>query len=114
MSNAVFSQNENETDSEFEVRAHMIGCLVQQWDEIDRTQDRMIYSIENGEWDGEFLDEEDQERFQKETERRFESLATRKRLIEVQLSALEARLARPYEHWNEQEREMEYLENRGW
>lgn len=33
-------------------------------------------------------------------------------LIEEQLHSLGARLMRPYEHWNEDERYMEYMENR--
>lgn len=37
-----------------------------------------------------------------------------RRLIEDQLGALGARMARPYEHWNEEEAMIEYLENRGY
>lgn len=36
----------------------------------------------------------------------------RKEVIEELLSDLGARMARPYEHWNEEERYMEYMENR--
>lgn len=38
----------------------------------------------------------------------------RQRVIEVMLAAVGARLARPYEHWNEEERMVQYLEEDRW
>jgi hypothetical protein len=114
MSNAVYTQNESETDEEFTVREEMISSLVNQWNACDRTQERYCSAVENGEWDGEWDTEEEEKEFYAQQDRTMETLWTRKGLIEKQLQALGARLARPYEHWNEMEREMEYLENRGW
>ena len=38
----------------------------------------------------------------------------RQRVIEIMLAAVGARLARPYEHWNEEERMVQYLEEDRW
>lgn len=43
-----------------------------------------------------------------------ERMAQQQDLIVSMLNALGARLARPYEHWNEEERMMQYLEEDRW
>lgn len=40
------------------------------------------------------------------------SAILKKEVVEELLSELGARMARPYEHWNEDERYMEYMESR--
>lgn len=55
----------------------------------------------------EILDEFDKQRVQ-ETEK----LLLEQQTIERMLYGLGARLRRPYEHWNEEERYMEFMENR--
>jgi hypothetical protein len=50
--------------------------------------------------------------FYEEISRKDQEIYTRKQVIEELLSELGARMARPYEHWNEMESYMEYEENR--
>lgn len=47
-------------------------------------------------------------------EERVKASTSRQRVIETMLAAVGARLARPYEHWNEEERMMQYLEEDRW
>jgi len=55
----------------------------------------------------EILDEFDKQRAQE-----IEKLLLEQQTIERMLDGLGARLKRPYEHWNEEERYMEFMENR--
>jgi superfamily II DNA or RNA helicase len=60
-------------------------------------------------------EEEAEEAYAKEFDRindRGRRLTAKQGLIETMLDSLGARLMRPYEHWNEDERYMEYMENR--
>ena len=47
-----------------------------------------------------------------EVKRKESELSLRLTVIEEMLGELGARMARPYEHWNEDEKYMEYMENR--
>jgi len=55
----------------------------------------------------ELLAERDRER-----ERYFDKIIAEQQVIEEMMSSLGARFKRPYEHWNEEEKYMEYMENR--
>jgi hypothetical protein len=48
----------------------------------------------------------------REEERYFEKLSAEQEVIEEMMRSLGARFRRPYEHWNEEEKYMEYMENR--
>jgi hypothetical protein len=63
-------------------------------------QDRLYEAVQQ-----EVSDKEDAER-----QRRSDAKWAELRLIENMLGQLHARVARPYEHWNEDEKLMEYLE----
>ena len=53
-----------------------------------------------------------EDKFYEEIHKKDQEIYTRKQVIEDLLSELGARMARPYEHWNEMESYMEYEENR--
>jgi hypothetical protein len=53
-----------------------------------------------------------EDKFYEEINRKDEEIYLRKNVIEELLSELGARMARPYEHWNEEEAYMEYQESR--
>ena len=53
-----------------------------------------------------------EDKFYEEIHKKDQEIYTRKQVIEDLLSELGARMARPYEHWNEMESYMEYQENR--
>jgi hypothetical protein len=50
--------------------------------------------------------------YYQELKKKDNEIYLRKQVIEELLSELGARMARPYEHWNEEERYMEYMETR--
>lgn len=49
---------------------------------------------------------------ERERERYFEKLVAEQQVIEEMINGLGARFKRPYEHWNEEEKYMEFMENR--
>lgn len=53
-----------------------------------------------------------EDKFYEEIHKKDQEIYTRKQVIEDLLSELGARMARPYEHWNEMESYMEYEESR--
>ena len=53
-----------------------------------------------------------EDKFYEEIHKKDQEIYTRKQVIEELLSELGARMARPYEHWNEMESYMEYEESR--
>lgn len=56
--------------------------------------------------------QEAEDKFYEEISKKDQEIYTRKQVIEDLLSELGARMARPYEHWNEMESYMEYEESR--
>lgn len=50
--------------------------------------------------------------FYEEQKKKDNEIYLRKQVVEELLSELGARMARPYEHWNEEERHIEYMETR--
>lgn len=53
-----------------------------------------------------------EDKFYEEISKKDQEIYLRRNVIEELLSELGARMARPYEHWNEMESYMEYQENR--
>ena len=56
--------------------------------------------------------QEAEDKFYEEISRKDQEICLRKEVIEELLSELGARMARPYEHWNEMESYMEYEDSR--
>lgn len=95
--------------------------LTQRWNEINSLLERAQFARYNGygeeDWIAEQADDNEQaERIHKEyvNEQRlaYDSALLELETIENQLAFLGARIMRPYEHWNEEERAVEYFENR--
>jgi hypothetical protein len=110
MSQLIIERFENESDIEFAVRKEAAIKLSNDWQSCNRSQERFLWRIEDGDFKD--IEGEDQEAFQRETEEIMSRMMAHKKVIEMQLKGMGARMGRPYEHWNEQEREIEYLENR--
>lgn len=84
-------------------------------DQLSETyQDSYDAAISNGSSEDEAREiaEKDRQKHEDAIEAEYNRPAIEMELIEEQMAALGARMMRPYEHWNEDERYMEYMENR--
>jgi hypothetical protein len=124
------------------IREEMIGKLAAEWNTINRRiedswrsqeelcadqyylaemcQEQMYEAVEEAKEANPNITKEElrdirqaaEDSFYEEISRKDQEIYTRKQVIEELLSELGARMARPYEHWNEMESYMEYEENR--
>ena len=104
-------ENEDEDDNgeltlKAEMRREMIGKLAQEWNKYNTLIERMRWIDEDRE------DEDSKDEYYVEVNKRACLNHERMVVIEELLSELGARMMRPYEHWNEDERYMEYMETR--
>lgn len=140
MKRLVINEIEGESGVARKIREKMLDVLLQNWNKIDALQGRHSFA-DDDDYDpmGEFIEQaieqagdellssgvsiDDEEAFEKcareaEARAREEWKEEQRRpliekdLIEQQIHALGARFARPYEHWNEEEKMIEYLETR--
>lgn len=107
-------ENAERSDEEYERLSVVNDELARQWsalyDEEEQRRFRRQADAEDGFNDYDFEDEEDERRHRAQ-----ERIATARH--DAQLAAIEgmleengARMMRPYEHWNEDERYMQYME----
>lgn len=137
MRNVVVFDREGEGDSARAVREKMIHGLLAEWlkidsmleerrcrddygeswydvageDFIEREIENALDAMKEGEDEKEVIEAARVTAEQKWKDECDKPLVQRN-LIEQQLDALGARLARPYEHWNEEEKYVEHLENK--
>lgn len=92
--------------------------LTRRWNEINNALERKHFTQldmrdEGLDWIAEQADDEEEaDRLRNQHRVEVEAALLEMQAIEGQLSMLGARIMRPYEHWNEEERVMQYLENR--
>ena len=90
--------------------------LMEEWSAINSQIElegfRRQAAIEDGEYDGpDFDTDEEYKEFEQAERDRAQRRQVKLDVIEGLLSAHGARVMRPYEHWNEDERYMEYMES---
>ena len=94
-----------------------LDALAQQWSHIHDTEERKYFErqsdFENGFQDYDFEDEAEQIFYTAKKSLERELIDAQMELIDNKLYELGARMMRPYEHWNEDERYMAYME-RSW
>ena len=92
-----------------------LGALMAEWSaiqtEIEDERFRRQAAIEDGE-DYDFEDEEGERDYRSRQNEVNMRRQAKLDIIESLLASHGARVMRPYEHWNEEERYMEYMENR--
>lgn len=108
------SELEKITEEKMTRREPVLNSLAQQWSQLHNEDEQRAWrrqAIRDGEYDAyEPEDEADAYRVQQLDRLRQEQHDAQMVTIENQLAALGARMMRPYEHWNEDERYMQYME----
>ena len=124
------------------IRGQMIQKLSEEWNALDRMiqqdswcsreyyeeqdhlaemcQEQVYEAVEEAKYKNPHITKEElrvlrqnaEDSFYEEINKKDQEAITRKQVIEELLSDLGARMARPYEHWNEMESHMEYSESR--
>lgn len=107
------SADDEAAEIQFEIRTRIVQGLVNRWNELhaqieeksfrDRDDDPYYDWLEN-------LEPEEQALALREKKIRDGALVAELHEIESRLSQYGARMMRPYEHWNEDEKYMEYME----
>lgn len=94
------------------------------YEEEDYHSERMEECVDNAVYEAEqanpFLSEEEKEEIRQREEKKYRAeveleeskIPLKRQAIEELLEQLGVRMMRPYEHWNEEERYMEYMETR--
>lgn len=94
----------------------LLDQLAHQWSTLHDLEEQRGFrrraEVEDGSADYDFEDEADEYRGREMERLRFAQHETQVSAIEEALERHGARIMRPYEHWNEDERLMEYMENR--
>jgi hypothetical protein len=99
-------------DADYEKRREIVDGLVGRWNQIHNQLEEegwRMQSLARGERDYEYDEDENPAR-EMLRKIRLESLRNELSAIEEALGELGARMMRPYEHWNEDEKYMEYME----
>lgn len=102
-------------EAEMERREPSVKMIAEELSNLREERERAGFERQAREEDGcfdepEFDTDEEEAAFRLQQETRNELERARERALEEQLDKLGARMMRPYEHWNEDERLMEYLE----
>jgi hypothetical protein len=98
------------TEEETERVTPLLDELAQQWSTLTAAEEQRHWRRQADEEDGggyDFDSDEEEEDFNRQQRKHFELHALRLEGIEAQLEHFGARMMRPYEHWNEDERYME-------
>lgn len=102
-----------ETSIEYEARKLVVQGLVNRWNElynaIEHDRWRRQSMREEG-YEPDFDTDEEAAAYHREQQIRIRAMHDEKDEIESRLHSYGARMMRPYEHWNEDERYMEYME----
>lgn len=91
----------------------IVEALARQWSEINYEIEQESFARQSrDDYDEEpyFDSEEEQQQFEHAQRVRSNERRLHIEWIEERLHSLGARMSRPYEHWNEEERYMEYME----
>ena len=108
-------ENIEHTDADIELLTPRLDALASEWSAISDAEEqrgfRRMAEIEDGE-DYEFEDDEERVSFERDQRSARELVSVRLEIIEEMMARYNARIMRPYEHWNEDERFMEYQETR--
>ena len=110
-------ENTERTDEEYERLEPLLNDLAAQWSQLHNAEEqrgfRRMAAIEDGDYDEpEPEDEADAYRMQQLDALRYRQHEAQMEVIEAALEEHGARMMRPYEHWNEDERYMAYMESR--
>jgi hypothetical protein len=104
---------EADQDRIMDERTPILNHLAAQWSEMQHTEEQSRFSrqsdIEDGR-DYEFEDEAEQKAHEAIQTIKAQQWTAQLNMIESQINELGARMMRPYEHWNEDERYMAYME----
>jgi hypothetical protein len=102
------------TEEETERLTPMLDELAAQWSQLTAAEEQRGWArqaaIEEGDPGPDFDTDEEAEDWERERRKRSDLQQLRVEGIEAQLAHFGARMMRPYEHWNEDERYMEYAE----
>ena len=107
-------------DEEVEHEEHLVprlNALAAEWSAITNEEESRRFRIQADIEDGNDYDFDEEESYtradwEREQREHFETVQARLEVIETLLERYGARMMRPYEHWNEDERYMEYQETR--
>ena len=92
--------------------------IASEWSRIHDTAEKAYFQrqsdYEFGFNDYEFEDEEEEAQFKWARQLHDNMENAKIEVLEKELNELGARMMRPYEHWNEDEKYMQYMENRGY
>lgn len=106
--------SEGISEAEMDERMPLLDYLALQWSNLHDTEERQRFArqadIEDGYDDHEFEDEAQEKAHSALQRLRAEQHDAQLAFIGEQMHALGARMMRPYEHWNEDERYMQYME----
>ena len=109
-------EDKERSEEDTERLTPILNELAAQWSTLTAAEEQRGWArqaaIEDGDPGPDFDTDEEAEDFEREQRQRFELHQLRLECIEVQLEHFGARMMRPYEHWNEDERLMEYMESR--
>lgn len=102
------------TEEEIDRLTPMLDELAAQWSSMTAAAEQRGWmrqaAIEDGDYGPDFDTDEEEEAFNATQRQRFNLEQLRLEGIEAQLAHFGARMMRPYEHWNEDERYMEWAE----
>lgn len=105
----------DEAPEDFERLEPTLNALAIEWseahDQLERDQWRRQDRYEEG-YDYEFETEEEAREFEAQERQHATNLRMRMQVVEELLARHGARMMRPYEHWNEDEAYVQYMENR--
>jgi len=108
--------NENDPREHTDAERATLDALARQWSALhdQEEQERFLRQgrMQDGDMDYDWDDQNERAVHEAMEQVRRNQHDASVRIIEDALEALGARMMRPYEHWNEDERYMEYMESR--
>jgi hypothetical protein len=102
------------SEEDMEKRTPLLDDLARQWSALHDAEELQRFArqadMEDGYNDYEYEDDADEFRCQQLEQLRDRQHAAQVEVIQTAMEELGARMMRPYEHWNEDERYMQYME----
>ena len=109
------NENDERSEAEIEQITPTLDALAAEWSQLHDQEEsegfRRQAAYEDGDDPGDHFDtDEEYEAWKKQQRTRRESGRIRLEIVEEMLARHGARMMRPYEHWNEDESYMQYME----
>lgn len=103
------SSAEELTDAQMDARSNMLDSLARQWSELIDSAERRSF-MRSADADDREMEPEEWEMVERHERLRQRQHDVQVKVLEEEMFALGARMMRAYEHWNEDERYMQYME----